>query len=293
MAIDEAVVRDHPSVDQYKDDLAWCLQELGAALASGGRPVEAVGMQQRALAVREATARDDPLGLRPRANLAWSYNDLAAALDAAGRTDEALRHVGRAVELHEALVRDHPEDALCRFRLGTALGTRGLIQRRAGDPGSRGSIERSLAIHEALARENPADLANRTALANRTLHLAAEQAASGRPDEALAHIRDVERVIGQAPDVDLATLYNLACAYAQCSTAARGRDRDPAPAEPGGGSWCADRAMAVLRRAVAAGYSDAPLMRRDVDLDPLRDRPDFRALMLDLAMPADPFSRGD
>ena len=42
----------------------------------------------------------------------------------------------------------------------------------------------------------------------------------------------------------------------------------------------------MLRRAVAAGYSDAPLMHRDVDLDPLRDRPDFRALMLDLAMPA-------
>jgi tetratricopeptide (TPR) repeat protein/tRNA A-37 threonylcarbamoyl transferase component Bud32 len=291
VAIDEAVVRDHPSVGQYQEDLGWCLQELGVALAARGRPAEAVGTQQRALAVREARARVDPLGPRPRADLAWSHHGLAMALDAARRPAEALRHVGRAVEIYEGLVRDHPEDALSRFRLGTTLGTQGLIQRRAGDPGSRSSIERSLAIHEALDREDPTNLANRIALVDRTLHLAAEQPSTGRPAEALARLRDVERVIGQAPDVNPTTLYNLACAYALCSTAARGRDRGPAPAEAGGVSWCADRAMAVLKRAVAAGYSDAPLMRRDVDLDPLRPRRDFQELLRDLSFPHNPFER--
>jgi hypothetical protein len=32
-------------------------------------------------------------------------------------------------------------------------------------------------------------------------------------------------------------------------------------------------------------------MQADTDLDPLRDREDFRLLMLDLAMPSDPFAR--
>jgi hypothetical protein len=32
-------------------------------------------------------------------------------------------------------------------------------------------------------------------------------------------------------------------------------------------------------------------MNRDPDLDPLRSRPDFQLLMMDLAMPAEPFAR--
>jgi hypothetical protein len=49
--------------------------------------------------------------------------------------------------------------------------------------------------------------------------------------------------------------------------------------------------MEVLRRAVAVGYRDTVRMQRDPDLDPLRSRADFRSLMMDLAFPADPFSK--
>jgi hypothetical protein len=51
--------------------------------------------------------------------------------------------------------------------------------------------------------------------------------------------------------------------------------------------------MVALRRAVAAGYRSLDWMRRDPDLDPLRSRPDFRLLLMDLAFPADPLARGD
>jgi hypothetical protein len=49
--------------------------------------------------------------------------------------------------------------------------------------------------------------------------------------------------------------------------------------------------MAVLRQAVGAGYRNVTWMKRDPDLDPLRMRPDFQALMADLAFPSDPFSK--
>jgi hypothetical protein len=58
-----------------------------------------------------------------------------------------------------------------------------------------------------------------------------------------------------------------------------------------GGRAEGDRAMDTLRRAVAAGFHNRGHMQTDTDLDPLRDREDFRLLMLDLAMPADPFAR--
>lgn len=50
-------------------------------------------------------------------------------------------------------------------------------------------------------------------------------------------------------------------------------------------------AIEMLRRAVATGYRDVNWMRRDPDLDPLRSRSDFQVLLLDLAFPADPFTR--
>ena len=45
----------------------------------------------------------------------------------------------------------------------------------------------------------------------------------------------------------------------------------------------ADRAMAMLKEAVAAGYN--PMHRADADLDPLRQRADFQALVAGLERP--------
>ena len=47
--------------------------------------------------------------------------------------------------------------------------------------------------------------------------------------------------------------------------------------------------MAVLRRALAAGFAAPAWLSQDHDLASLRSRDDFRALMMDLAFPADPF----
>ncbi len=52
------------------------------------------------------------------------------------------------------------------------------------------------------------------------------------------------------------------------------------------------RAMDLLRRAVAMGYRDPSAYRTETALDPLRERSDFRLLLIDLAFPADPFARG-
>jgi hypothetical protein len=49
-------------------------------------------------------------------------------------------------------------------------------------------------------------------------------------------------------------------------------------------------AIADLRRAAAGGFRMLSLIAFDQDLDPLRSRPDFQALMMDLIFPDDPFA---
>ena len=58
------------------------------------------------------------------------------------------------------------------------------------------------------------------------------------------------------------------------------------------GKDAAARAMGLLSQALGTGYRGANAFRTESTLDPLRDRDDFRVLMLDLVMPADPFAPG-
>ena len=69
------------------------------------------------------------------------------------------------------------------------------------------------------------------------------------------------------------TLYYLAGCHARLGGIAGTAGSGLSAAE---GAAELDRAMGVLRRAVAAGYRNVAWMKRDPDLDPLRARPDFR-----------------
>jgi hypothetical protein len=53
----------------------------------------------------------------------------------------------------------------------------------------------------------------------------------------------------------------------------------------------AEKAMAALRHAASMGYRNPDAYRTESALDPLRNRPDFRALMMDLVFPARPFTQ--
>jgi tetratricopeptide (TPR) repeat protein len=291
LAIEEALVRDHPTNVSYKEELAFCLQNLGVVQLQGGRPAESIHSHGRALAIREVLARDDPASPKSQGGLAWCQLQLGKALEAVGRTEEALRRVTQAVAAFEELVRADPASALYRERLASCLTNLGNLQRRAGAPVAGQTFERVVAIREALARDNPTSYHLQAALTLDYPNLAIEQAAAGHLDEALITIRKAEQNVGGSHSVDPTTIYNLACAYAQCSTVARRGDGGLTPTERAASEDYADRAMAALRRAVAAGYANVPLIRRDVDLDPLRPRRDFQALLMDLSFPADPFQR--
>ena len=52
----------------------------------------------------------------------------------------------------------------------------------------------------------------------------------------------------------------------------------------------AETAMDLLRGAVESGVHDLGWFRTDALLDPLRHRPDFQMLLLDLALPEEPFT---
>jgi hypothetical protein len=76
---------------------------------------------------------------------------------------------------------------------------------------------------------------------------------------------------------DADDLYNAACFRAVTAAVLRAADQSSEGGRQADAE--ADRAMAWLRQAVAAGYNNAANMQQDQDLDALRDRPDFTKLL--------------
>jgi hypothetical protein len=52
-----------------------------------------------------------------------------------------------------------------------------------------------------------------------------------------------------------------------------------------------DGAISLLKKAIGLGFRSYVRFRQESALNPLRGRPDFRFLMMDLAMPAEPLAR--
>jgi len=77
--------------------------------------------------------------------------------------------------------------------------------------------------------------------------------------------------VANADPKDSAVLFNLACVYAITS----GKTTDKQ-------HQYADRAMELLNNAIAAGYNKADSMAKDIDLDPIREREDFKQLLQSL-----------
>ena len=125
-------------------------------------------------------------------------------------------------------------------------------------------------------------------LSNHYTSLAILLRRSGRAAEAAETARSR---LAHWPDGPAEDLYNAACELALCIPAVASGRSDPSPAERDERHRYADEAMAALRRSGAAGFRDVDHYRRDTDLDPLRSRPDFAALLLDMAFPTDPFQR--
>ena len=81
--------------------------------------------------------------------------------------------------------------------------------------------------------------------------------------------------------------FETACGHAALAGVA-GREGSGVPTDAA--STEANEAVSLLAKSISSGFRDATQFRIDDTLKPLRDRPDFRLLMLDLAMPAYPFA---
>jgi serine/threonine-protein kinase len=282
----EPLARDDPANLRRQEELSWLLAYIAVAQARLGRRAEATRLHEQVLKIREALVDRDPGNLGYRSDLAWCWRELGLAKEAAGDREAALGPAERAVALLRDVVGAAPRHVGHRHRLAACLHIVGRLRLRSRRPAEAAApLEQAYEYFEALARDDPSQFGDN--LAQSLLSLALQRMGTGRSGEALANIRRADELLEHSSPVAPWILYNLACAYSRWSAASFG-GAAPAPAER---EACAGRGVEALRRAVAAGFKNVGHMGRDPDLDPLRSRPDFQAMMMDLAFPAEPFQR--
>jgi hypothetical protein len=257
-------------------------------------PHRAETAYRRAGEIWTRLAAEHPKVPNYREGAAHFDNNLAILLEVArGRVAEAERMYRRAIATWTGLVADYPASAHYRNYLAMAHSNLSdlLVRRPDGLDAARSEVEAGLRQEAEALRLNPRQPLYRAGHRKLEALRARILARRGEHDAAA---RAIEATLA-SPGSDPADAYNASCLLAQCLAAAReDRRLDPADRERRA-DLSADRALALLAAARSTGFFRGPerlaLIRDDPDLVPLRDRPDFRLLLMDLAMPADPFAR--
>jgi hypothetical protein len=164
--------------------------------------------------------------------------------------------------------------------LGLLVGARRSARVRGSVLGGLAGAALAVMAAGVLIMVVPAGTANLRVANRRADHhdLASALVGLERHAEAVRAARDYAR---EFPD-DPVVAYNAACFMARCVPLA---DRDPKLSAEGRQKTAdeyARLAVQQLRAASQAGYRDVKHMKQDPDLDPLRDRQDFRDLLAEL-----------
>jgi serine/threonine-protein kinase len=290
-AIRQDLVESSPGVTQFQSDLALSYRDIGTIQRASGHSTEALASYERALALSQALADENPSDAQFQSDLAQSYNDIGFVHQETGQLAPAQAALEQARTILQKLADANP--AVTRFEGDLAQNVQaiGSIQDETGHPvEALASYERSLAILQRLVDLNPTltVFQNRLAMSHSYVGLARKR--GNRPAEAAREFQKAVAIMEQLSSLqpDGYNLYNLACFRSLLSGIS---------AQPGSGvsadevASLAQQAVLTLRRAVAAGFHDLAFMRKDTDLDPLRPRPDFQMLLLDLAFPEMPVAR--
>jgi tetratricopeptide (TPR) repeat protein len=298
---------DFPAVPKYRRGLAAAYSSHAVQLRDLGRWAEAVAPFRQAIRIDEKLADEFPTVTQYRHGLAKTYNDLGALLLALGRRAEAEAALRSAIGLFAKLAAAWPaaleyriDLAVSQFNLGNTLLV-GATPERAlnwhakaievlesllGKPNVDTSARRLL-CQAHMARARVLDHLKRHAEAAADWGKAVDR--SPEPERwvfqlgrAQGQVRagQVDAAIAEADE--LAKNGNAAVLYGAASVFALAADRPNESNAFLSKEKCAQRAVALLRQAVAQGWKNAGQMKGDADLKALHRRDDFQKLLAEL-----------
>jgi eukaryotic-like serine/threonine-protein kinase len=279
------VVRTNPENARYLAYLASGCMRLGQYLTQAGSSAEALDPLREACDAFDRFLKNRPDDMAFQAQYLGALSSLGSSLGRLGRFDESIAVLERAVEIGKKLCQKDPSNIFlrgdlmaCTFNLAASLTRSGARHREAvaAYEESR-SIGKEVFGSEDWSHEGSNSAARHFLMAYSLREIGREKDAERALETARATMGDDSESFSELASYD-----------------ARGAQR---LAATGGGPRAIEalehRALRALARAVDLGFKDFRSVKRFGEAFQLGDRPEFRLILLDAAVPNDPFARSD
>jgi serine/threonine-protein kinase len=280
--INRRVAMDNPRVPDYQKGLGTGLMNCGYLQERTGRAAESMPLYNEARDLYERLISDHPDVADYRYRLSGVFRNIGSLHEKSGRIDEAFKAAGKSRDLLVGVVRDHPEDLNFRYSLAWTMGWIGDFYRQRTDRQAEAIpyYRRAIELLERLVRENPDVRTYPLSLANDYCYLGQVLRQAGQAPEASDVSRKALALFERIDKEGLAKPYDIACIRSLSSDLVRATGKEPAAVERS--RSLADQAMKALRQAVDGGYRDLAWIEIDHDLDPLRSRNDYKAMIAEI-----------
>jgi eukaryotic-like serine/threonine-protein kinase len=302
--IQEKLAAEFPARPEYPRALAQSRNNLGTLLKGLEKWVEAEDQYQQTLRIQKKLVADFPSVPDYRSGLARCHNNLGILLKDMGKRPEAEDHYKSALTIQEKLAVDFPRVTECHRDLGGSYCNFGILVRDGGRASeSLDWFAKAIATLAPLVRVEPRDVETKRFLLNSHYHRAKAYDQLQKPADA---VKDWDKTIELSPPerqaefrADRAKSRSKAGLIAEAVAEVAELTKSP---NWKAGQWYGfagiyavasgkiadkkaeytDRAMELLQKAVKEGYKDAAHIKQDTDLDPLRDRAEFKQLLAEL-----------
>jgi hypothetical protein len=206
---------------------------------------------------------------------------------ATGKPAEAQAEYCKALALHQKLADDNPK--VLSYVLDPALDVTNLADavRSLGRAAEARDGERAIAVQERLAPEDTTTPGFQTLLPWSLRRGGLARRDMGDNAGAAADMWRELDLYDALPSREGDDWFETACCHAALCGLSGHEGAVVSAALPDDE---AARAISALSRAAGLGYRDVPASRTDSALDPLRDRDDFRLLMMDVTRPPEPLA---
>jgi tetratricopeptide (TPR) repeat protein len=284
LSIYKQLAADFPSRPDYRRALAGSHGNRGLLLWSTGRLQEAEKEYDVALSIYRKLAADFPSRPEYRRLLTISHGNRGNVLHAEGRIKEAEKEYDLALNIFKQLAADFPDQPDLQNELAGNYVNLALVNQKQGSwATAKRLLLEGLPHHLAALKANPRQPTYRQFYRNHLNALATVHAGLLEPDDAVRAAATCRDLGWDAP----ADAYDAACSLSRCVPIVARHDKLDDKHRKEASQLYGDAAMKLLREAASKGWKDVAHMKKDTDLDPLRERQDFKKLVAELQAKAE------
>ena len=285
--IQEAVVREHPSVVSFRESLALTYGNLGNVQRNAGQLDQSQASFERVYRIQQDLVAENPDVLRFRHDLALTEINIGTLKSDQHVLDESLPRYVRARALLGDLIRLRPDDVLERGAMVVACISHGDALSQLGrNEDALDAFREAIAQARTVFNGPPRPGADRASLVSSFHRFARLHRKLGQTAESVSTMQELRKFWKGSPG----EVYEIARELARCATRVEGGRVACAAGQETARNY-EDQAMDALRQAIQSGLGGAERIATDPDFASLRTRADFRALMMDISFPHNLFER--